>query len=173
MIKKTLEIPSINEKFLAGLHVLEANMNGFRNSVVNRLRQPAMEKFLQTGFPSPKNEEWRFTPIEPSLRRISKISFDAPALTPEINKFISKLEPKDAYKIIVVNSKPASSFVEVPEGMALMSLNEAQKKIPQIIEAHYGKYLSAESESFVAINTALSPDGVVLHVNKNLHVDKP
>jgi len=172
MTKKFLDIPELNEKLLSGLHFLEANMNGNKNSVVNRLREEAMEKFLQTGFPSHKNEEWRFTPIESSLKKISKISFDAPLLPDEAENFISSLEPKDALKIVVLNSKPTSSSI-TNEGLELMSIKEAEQKIPEVLEQHYGKYLSTDNESFSAINTALSDDGVVLHVKKNISLDKP
>src|SRR5689334_6157646 len=99
MKRNFFELPTLNEKLLSGLHFLEASMNGNRDSIVNRLREPSMEKFLRSGFPSVKNEEWRFTPIESSLKKISRISFDAPSLPIEAEKFIFSLEPKDAYKI--------------------------------------------------------------------------
>ncbi|MBA3649726.1 MAG: SufD family Fe-S cluster assembly protein [Chitinophagales bacterium] len=173
MRKKELEIPGLNEKLLAGMHFLEAGMNGNRNSIVNRLRQPAMEKFRQSGFPSPKNEEWRFTPIESSLKKISRLSFDSRVLSSETEAFIASLEPSDAYKVIVVNSRPV--FFSTPDnaGVELMSISDAQKKIPLVIEKHYGKYLSFENETFSAINTALSKDGIVLHIKDNITLDKP
>lgn len=173
MTKRSFDIPVLNEKLIAALQLLDGGMNGSRDSVINRLRQPAMEKFLQTGLPSPKHEEWRFTPIEASLKKISKISLQPAPLSAEVEKVISSLEPVDSYKLVLVNGKPADPVVVTMEGVEFMSLSEAQKKIPEVIEQHYGKYLSTDREAFNAINTALSSDGVILYVRKNVAVDKP
>ena len=164
MSKQVLDIPVLNEKLNAELQSLDKNP----------LRDSSWKNFLQSGFPSVKDEEWRFTPLENSLKKIQKISSaDSVSLPAEAEKIIASLEPIDAYKIILVNGKPISNSVNTPDGISLLSLKEAQIKFPEIISSHFGKYLNTEKETFNALNTALTNDGVFIHLKKNSQTEKP
>jgi len=164
MSKQVLDIPVLNEKLLAQLQSLSQNP----------LRTSSWKNFLQSGFPSVKHEEWRFTPLENSLKKIQKVSSAVPISLPaEAEKIIASLEPIDAYKVILVNGKPISNLVNTPDGISLLSLKEAQKNFPEIISSHFGKYLNTEKETFNALNTALTNDGVFIHLKKNSQTEKP
>lgn len=164
MSKQVLDIPVLNEKLFAQLQSLDKNP----------LRTSSWKNFLQSGFPSLKHEEWRFTPLENSLKKIQKVSSaDVVSLPAGAEKIIASLEPIDAYKIILVNGKPISNSVKTPDGISLLSLKEAQKNFPEIIKEHFGKYLNTEKETFNALNTALTNDGVFIHLKKNSQTEKP
>ena len=164
MNKQVLDIPVLNEKLFAEMQSLDKNP----------LRDSSWKNFLQAGFPSVKHEEWRFTPLENSLKKIQKVSSaDIVSLPVQVEKIISSLEPIDAYKIILVNGNPISNSVNTPDGISLLSLKEAQIKFPEIISSHFGKYLNTEKETFNALNTALTNDGVFIHLKKNSQREKP
>ncbi len=164
MSKQVLDIPVLNEKLFAELQSLAPNP----------LRTSSWKNFLQSGFPSVKHEEWRFTPLENSLKKIQKISSsDSVSLPAEAEKIIASLEPIDAFKIILVNGKPISNSVNTSDEISLLSLKEAQKNFPEIIFSHFGKYLTTEKETFNALNTALTNDGVFIHLKKNSQTEKP
>ncbi|MDH4070953.1 MAG: hypothetical protein OEV30_11075, partial [Ignavibacteria bacterium] len=66
------------EWFASSFARFEESLNGESGSKLHAVRRDAMERFSRTGFPTTKDEEWRFT----SLASMAKIPF-APALTPE------------------------------------------------------------------------------------------
>ncbi|GDX53059.1 Fe-S cluster assembly protein SufD [Bacteroidota bacterium] len=157
MSKQVLEIPVLNEKLFAELQSLDKSY----------LRDSSWNNFLQSGFPSVKHEEWRFTPLENSLKKIQKISSaDSVSLPAEAEKIIASLEPIDAYKIIVVNGKPVSVSAEI-DGTVSFPFGEG------IRMGLFGKYLTTEKETFNALNTALTNDGVFIHLKKNSQTEKP
>ena len=156
-MKSVLEIPQLNEKLLAQLQSLAPNP----------LRDSSWKNFLQSGFPSVKHEEWRFTPLENTLKKIQKVSSAVPVSLPaEAEKIIASLEPIDAYKIIVVNGKPVSVSAEI-DGTVSFPFGEGVRM------GLFGKYLSTEKETFNALNTALTNDGLFIHLKKNSQAEKP
>jgi len=48
---------------------LERGLNGDAGSAVHALRRQALGRFTQTGFPTTRDEEWRFTNLS-SLARV-------------------------------------------------------------------------------------------------------
>ena len=157
MSKQVLDIPVLNEKLNAELQSLDKNP----------LRDSSWKNFLQSGFPSVKDEEWRFTPLENSLKKIQKISSaDSVSLPAEAEKIIASLEPIEAYKIIVVNGKPVSVSAEI-DGTVSFPFWEGVRM------GLFGKYLNTEKETFNALNTALTNDGVFIHLKKNSQIEKP
>ncbi len=157
MSKQVLDIPVLNEKLNAELQSLDKNP----------LRDSSWKNFLQSGFPSVKDEEWRFTPLENSLKKIQKISSaDSVSLPVEAEKIIASLEPIDAYKIIVVNGKPVSVSAEI-DGTVSFPFGEGVRL------GLFGKYLTTEKETFNALNTALANDGVFIQLKKNSQTEKP
>ena len=164
MSKQVLDIPVLNKKLFAQMQTLAQNP----------LRDSSWKNFLQSGFPSVKHEEWRFTPLENSLKKIQKVSSpDFVSLSDDAEKIIASLEPIDAYRIILVNGKPISNSVKISDEISLLSLKEAQKNFPEIIKEHFGKYLTTEKETFNALNTALTNDGVFIYLKKNSQAEKP
>ncbi len=164
MSKNSIDIPSLNSLLQEKLKSLETNS----------LRESSWKNFLQSGFPSVKHEEWRFTPIESSLKKIQKINSETTVtLPPETEKIISSLEPIDAFKIILVNGKPISFSEEIVDGIEMLRLNDAENKFPELISSHYGKYLNTDKEIFNALNTALTSEGIFIHLKKNIQTEKP
>ena len=69
--------------------------------------------------------------------------------------------------------RPTATLLRnLPEGVRLMSLAEAARREPQLVEAYLGR-LSAEGDAAAQLNTLLAQDGVLLHVAAGVQCDKP
>lgn len=69
--------------------------------------------------------------------------------------------------------RPTATLLRnLPEGVRLMSLAEAARREPQLVEAYLGR-LSAGGDAAAQLNTLLAQDGVLLHVAAGVHCDKP
>ncbi|HZT78933.1 MAG TPA: Fe-S cluster assembly protein SufD [Gemmataceae bacterium] len=114
---------------------------------VRRLRQGAMARFDQLGFPGPRDEEWRFTPVAP----LARVPFE--------------LAPADDGLSFRVEGP------ELPEGVLLTTLAEALANYPQLVEPHLARYADFKSHPFVALNTAFLRDGLFVHVPRGRVVE--
>ncbi|OJV53787.1 MAG: Fe-S cluster assembly protein SufD [Bacteroidetes bacterium 43-16] len=144
-------------------------------------RTEAMEAFRKLGFPSVKNEEWRFTNILP----VVKTNYELPATTTvdaeQINKAqelisntYSKLFAEDeVYRLVLINGVFVTSLSRLPEqqGVHLCEIKEATEQAA--FQEHFGKILNIKDNAFAALNSAMYQDGVFISVEQNVIVEKP
>lgn len=151
------------------------------------LRNEAFSIFKQLGFPSIKNEEWRFTNVFPFVKEnyelevvdssLTKEEFEKTAAlvaahTEEIQQSL-KGEHKGAYRLVIVNGKINKELSWMPEGdtLQILPLEAAEEK--PAFQKHFGKIASIKDNAFAALNTALYHDGLYIEVKANATPDKP
>jgi Fe-S cluster assembly protein SufD len=66
--------------YQARFEAFEKSLNGEKSTPVHTLRRDAIRRFAEIGFPTIRQEEWRFTNISP----ITKVAFQ-PVLQYELN----------------------------------------------------------------------------------------
>lgn len=136
------------------------------------LREQAFAEFERLGFPTHKNEEWKYT----SFKSISDKTFQSgSALSSNAEKLLkeSLLAKIETNRLVFVNgffSKGLSNIIEQDGGIIISNINSAKKDHQKILEAHLGKYAKIENEALNALNTALMNDGafVLIPSNKTL-----
>jgi Fe-S cluster assembly protein SufD len=127
-------------------------------------RQTARARAARVGFPTAKDEEWRFTPIAPLLRLpLHPAQLPAQRLTAEeIAPFAFGLEGcrlvfVDGYFCAELSSLPA------PGGdLQAVSLRAALAGNAPELERHLGRVAGEEAMVFTALNTAFFRDGALL-----------
>lgn len=141
------------------------------------IRKAGMARFADAGFPSTKDEDWRYTNVNP----IAKLPF-RPALEPQpadltladIAGFtFSKL---DTSRLVFVNGHFApglSSIGELGSGVTVMSLGDAMTRHSAALEKHLARYAQEASNAFTSLNTAFFQDGGFIHVAKGATAEKP
>ena len=142
------------------------------------LRRTALERFLSFGFPTTKIEDWHFT----SVARIAESDFltlTAPGGDVERDDLAPFRFGRDEWRTLAfVNGRfdPELSDVDgLPSGVRVLPLDSAWREIPDILEQHVGKIASFDEpgQAFTALNTAYMVDGAVIHVAKDVTVDRP
>lgn len=138
-------------------------------------RQKAFEKFRQQGFPSIRQEDWKYTNLVPFLKddlQTGVLAHDYIEVSPEKVKeyYINKL---DAHVIALVNGKLNTSLSTF-HGDGAVSIQEINRAASQ---PHYQPYLGKEidlgHDTLAALNSALFSDGLFIEVMHNAVVDKP
>lgn len=133
-------------------------------------RADAVAEFETLGFPTLKNEEWRYTP----LTFLNKIDFAIADKATNIDNqavegFLLK-EIRENY-IVTLNgifSPELSKFNGQDEGIIVCTLHEAREKYPELIELHFNKYNRNSGEAFSLINLSLSLDGLFIYIPNNV-----
>jgi Fe-S cluster assembly protein SufD len=125
------------------------------------LRARALEIVEANGIPTPKNEEWKYTP----LRDIADRAWEAPEPGPAVFDFELPFVVEKSLRIVLVNGRldrNLSDFRSVP-GLTITSLFDALNT-GDALEGWLGQAAKIENHLFAALNTALFRDGVVIRV---------
>ena len=143
---------------------------------LDALRRAAIERFALTGFPTSRDEEWRFTPIAPitkaAWRRSNGSAHDV--TRQDLAPFVFG-HPEWTTLVFVdgAYSEALSSTTAVGQGVRVGSLSDAFKSDSPILERHLARQAPIESSPFTALSTAFMRDGSFLHVPRNVELARP
>src|SRR3989339_433948 len=148
----------LKELFIKQFQSFENTLNGEKELPLHQIRKDAIEKFSTLNFPSIKDEEWKYTNINPLLSKTFKPADSIPEVDPEfINKYL--FDKKEFITLVFVNgyfSKEFSEIDSLPKGLILETISEAIKKHPDLVLNYFSKYVSTEKNIFTALNTAFA-----------------
>ena len=140
------------------------------------LRGRAMARFQERGFPTLKDEEWKYT----NVAAITRTSFRRPV---GARNGVSSGDLERAafhgfkgIQLVFMNGQYTPRLSEVrtlPEGMEVRSLAEVLQDEPGAVEPHLGRYASFDRQPFAALNTALWEEGAFVRIPAGLEVPQP
>jgi Fe-S cluster assembly protein SufD len=141
---------------------------------LDQMRRAASDRFAAVGFPSSRDEEWRFTPVAP----IAKVSWSEPS--PPAPGSLEQLKHHlfghpEWIRLVFVNGffQPHLSSAErLPQGLRVGSLRDALRD-GTLDDRHFGRLAPLESNSFSALNTARFRDGGWVHVTAGSDLADP
>jgi Fe-S cluster assembly protein SufD len=163
----------LKEKLLSSFMAFEERLSP--NDAVNDSRQEAIKNFENKGFPTKKDEAWKYT----SLKSIIKEDFSVfPKQENAIEfKDVKKyfLHEVDTYKLVFIDGK-FSSFLSstTHEGIdvCLLSSVLSKPKYKLILDTYYNQ-IAPKDESLTSLNTAFAHEGAYIRVSKSKVADKP
>lgn len=146
---------------------------------LNALRAAAAEAFEAKGFPTKRDERYKYTAVAEA--------FAHAAYTPTIGGARPTTDPYTAYRCPVAalaNTSyyllgdhfcpaPAAMAAALPQGVLVMSLSEAARSHADLVSRYYGKQADVEQDSITALNTALVQDGIFVYVPQGVKVEQP
>jgi Fe-S cluster assembly protein SufD len=141
------------------------------------LRVQAIDRFEKRGFPTTRDEAWRYTSVA-EIARTDYQPADGARRGPDVTGALQRLGFGGAFKgseIVFVNGRYApdlSSFLDV-RGVELLSLQEGLAGDGARLEPWLGRIAADGDRPFLDLNTALFDDGVAVFVLPGVHVDKP
>jgi Fe-S cluster assembly protein SufD len=152
----------------------ESGANG--QAWVPDLRRRGIERFEAVGFPTGKEELWRFTSIAPVTRTAFHQARAAEARLPEEALPRFSLRRQSAAELVFVNGYFAPSLSRtgnLPSGVRVGCLADLVQSDGDLVREHLGRYADIERNAFVALNQGFIRDGAFVHVQRGATVDKP
>ncbi len=137
---------------------------------LRRRRAAAIERFAALGFPTTRQEEWRFTsvaPIADGTFALARTGRPAPRPT---------VAAGAALRLVLVNGRYApelSSLAALPPGVTVTGLAAALSGGDAAVEGHLARHADSEGNPFAALNTAFLQDGAFVHVGRGVDLDPP
>jgi Fe-S cluster assembly protein SufD len=135
------------------------------------LRRAALERFVAAGFPTQRQEEWKYT----NLRRLEARTF-APAATAAVSAHDPRWIANAGTRIVLVNGHcmPTLSSLE-PQlpGMTLLALKRWSENDPAAVATFIAQASRAQTSALEDLNLAFFEDGVVLDLAAGANPDQP
>ena len=147
------------------------------SEVMNAPRANAFADFERLGFPTAKQEKYKYTDMAKLF---------APDYGLNLNRLDIPVNPYEVFKCDVPNMSTLLYFVvndafynkalpkaQLPEGVLLGSLKDLSQQHPELVQQYYGKLADTSKDGITAFNTAFAQDGFMLYVPKGVVIEKP
>lgn len=144
---------------------------------LNAPRAQAFADFERMGFPTRKQEKYKYTDAE---------KYFAPDYGLNLNRLEIPVNPYEVFKCDVPNMSTSLYFVvndvfdkhvhpsaQLPEGVLFGSLRDMATEHPELVKKYYGKLADTSKDAITAFNTMFAQDGVLMYIPKNVVMDKP
>ncbi|WP_338408384.1 Fe-S cluster assembly protein SufD [uncultured Flavobacterium sp.] len=163
----------LKEKLLSSFMAFEERIDV--HSELHDVRSEAIKNFENKGFPTKKEESWKYT----SLNAILKNDF---TVFPKNENTVEFADVKkyfiheiDTYKIVFIDgifNSFLSSTTHEEIDVCLMSSALNKPKYKMVIDNYFNKIANKE-ESLTSLNTAFANEGAYVNIPKSIVVRKP
>jgi Fe-S cluster assembly protein SufD len=155
----------------------EQMLNGGSKSRVHAVRKEAMQHFAELGFPTTRDEEWRFTNVSP----LTKVPFGPvfhddrePVTAADVTRFsFAGLECLRAVFVDGHFRQDLSSLDLQPDGVIVSDLASALRSDSDEVLNHLAKSASFERDALSALNTAFLQDGAFVSIPDGVAMTLP
>ena len=158
---------------------LVSSFLAFENTVnvdapVHDIRSQAIKIFEEKGFPSKKEEAWKYTSLKSILKHdYSVFPKEENALDfKDVKRYF--LHDIDTYKIVFIDGRYSSHLSATTHDkmdVCLMSSALNYDKYKVVIDNYFNKI--AKQDGITSLNTAFSKEGAYIYIPKNRLADKP
>ncbi|MBC7412699.1 MAG: Fe-S cluster assembly protein SufD [Bacteroidia bacterium] len=140
---------------------------------VSELRALAFDNFTTLGIPTRRNEEYKYSPVEPLFKGDMTI---AQASTPLLSDIPNVLFGKtDAHVVVTVNGyyNEALTTQSSKEKLIICNFKEAFVNHADVLQKHFNSLSPNTTDALAALNTAAFTSGVFVLVKAYEHITQP
>ena len=138
------------------------------------VRRAAIDRFAAVGFPTTRDEEWRFTPVAPIAQTEFRPAGPGAVTQAALAPFL--FGHPEWPQLVFVNGKFApelSVLPALPAGVRLENLASALRTDGELLERHLTRHARPETTPFAALNTAFMGDGALVYVPPGVALEQP
>lgn len=162
----------LKEKLLSSYLILEDQLH--IDASIQDIKSDAIKLFKEKGFPSKKEEAWKYTSLNKILKEDYNIfaKQDTALEYSDVKKYF--IHDIESYKLVFIDGKYSSHLSETTHDgidVCLMSSALTKPKYKTVIDGYFNK--AATQDSLPSLNTAFANEGAYIHIPKNKLVDKP
>ncbi|MDI6032394.1 Fe-S cluster assembly protein SufD [Flavobacterium sp. LB2P84] len=163
----------LKEKLLSSFMAFEERVDV--HSELHDVRTAAIKYFENKGFPTKKDEAWKYTSLNAILKNDFTV-FPKQENAVEFNH-VKKyfLHEIDTYKVVFIDgvfSSHLSSTTHEGIDVCLMSSALTKPKYKMVIDTYFNQIANKE-ESLTSLNTAFAIEGAYINIPKSKVADKP
>jgi len=166
------------ERYVADFAAFARNGAAGAPEWLREIREGAIARFAELGFPTMKQEEWRFTSVAPIADQ-RFILAHAPRSPLPAPSDIERLCIAAGPRVVFVDGRHAPSLstpAELAGGVWAGSLAAALRtdaRREELARAHLARHARWRDSAFAALNTAFLADGAFVHVPADATLERP
>lgn len=145
------------------------------NKYIYKLKNKSIDIFKKNGFPTIKEENWKYTNLLPILKYDYNLFPIQKVIIREkdIQKYF--LEDINTIRIVFIDgiyNFSLSNIINDYNNICMLSNIFHQEKYKIIIENYYGK-IASQDDPLIALNTAFTQEGTYIYIPKNIFIKNP
>ncbi len=160
-------------------HFREMESGLLQNSadVLNQPRKKALQDFVSQGIPSQKNENYKYTNLQPAF--LNDFSF---LHNREMDDFQLKdvfrcdVPQLDTHLVLLLNGwfhAVNTKVNKLPGGVIADSLEKISVEMPDFLKNYYSRLADTSADPLAALNTVYARDGYYLYIPRNVIPERP
>ncbi|MBF4471728.1 Fe-S cluster assembly protein SufD [Flavobacterium sp. HJJ] len=163
----------LKEKLLSSFMAFEERVDV--HSELHDVRTLAIKNFENKGFPTKKEESWKYTSLSAILKNDFSVfpKTESTIQYSDVKKYF--LHEIDTYKVVFIDgvfSSHLSSTTHDGIDVCLMSSALNKPKYKMVIDTYFNK-IASKDESLTSLNTAFANEGAYINIPKSKVADKP
>lgn len=156
--------------YLEQFRAVHGTLAGSGVEWLTRSRAASMADLCSGGFPTQRDENWKYTPLRPVMAQ--PFSLAAGAQTPE-DPGRYGVPGLDSLRIVCVDGVLDSRHAPAAAGLTVRSFSDMLEEDSGRLQACLGKAVGAPAHGFALLNDALHRDGVVIEIAPHARIDGP
>ena len=154
----------------------EPTLPGHRLEWLRGVRRAGIDTFSRTGFPTPRNEHWKYTNVSPIERRAFELAAPSSRTTPAGGP--GGHVPKGCASpcLVFVDGRVDRELSDVralPPGVRIEDFTHVVEQDSGFLEGRLGRIVSPEKTAFTALNAAFMDAGAVVRVAPDTDAGAP
>ncbi|WP_134090669.1 Fe-S cluster assembly protein SufD [Olivibacter sp. XZL3] len=147
----------------------ELPLKGYQEPL-GSIRKEAFARFKDSGFPSLKMEDWKYTNLQPLINQHYRLNDSIPGRNVNIDKAV--IGGLDTYRLVLVNGHYRKDLSDTitDSGVVVCAIEDGVTEHEFL--SHFAKYADRTDNPLVALNTALHEGGLYIHIGKNVTLKK-
>ena len=165
------KIKITQERFIEYANNSMENISSCDIPKVKTLRQEALKRFIERGFPTKKMEKWRNSRMMECLSE----DFNIESIENKNHDFCCVIQNLDTEVVTLTNGmfSEENSLRKLSNGIVIGSTRRAMQEYPELFEKYFGSCNINDDNGFYDINTALWQDGFFIYTPKNVVAERP
>ena len=165
----------LKEKLVSSFLAFENKGGVDLDSNVHAIRSKAIQNFEKKGFPSKKDEEWKYTNLKPILKN----DFN---LFPEVGDAVGfknvreyLINEIESYTLVFIDGVFSSFLSDTTHedcDVCVLSSALTRPKYKMIVDNYFNK-IAKDNNSLSELNTAFTKEGAFINIPRNTVVTKP
>lgn len=163
----------LKEKLISSFMAFEEKLD--LNTDVHNIRSKSFDYFEKKGFPTKKNEAWKYTSLEKLLKNDYRIfpKKDISIELKDVKKYF--LYDLDTYKIVFIDGIYSPFLSDTThDGLDVCLLSAAlnKPKYKKVIKKYFNKIVN-KNDSLTSLNTSFTKEGAYIFIPKTVISEKP
>src|SRR5690554_147311 len=164
---------ALKEKLISSFMAFEERVNADKE--LHEIRTSAIKIFEDKGFPTKKDEAWKYTSLNSLLKHNFSVfpKSEVSIGIADVKRFF--IDETDTYKVVFVNgvfNSFLSSTTHDGIDVCLLSSAISKPKYREIVDKYFNK-IAVKDETLTSLNTAFASEGAFINIPKNKVADKP